>query len=273
MLSTQFPRKRCMKLALATAASVALLITLESHAYHWVNNFLDFLPLDSVFSTVRQFPSLAALLTLITIIHVFDAPRKKAVVYLLVALAINGLTGELVKHATGRARPKYAVDMREDNVEKIEKWLVKYPGVRLTTEPRDQWLMGSPNRFWFNSNYASFPSNHSSAAFVLAVFLAALYPRGTRLWYWLAIGCALSRIESEMHYPSDCIMGAFQGWAIAQWTLTFAWPVRLAESMPWWRESPSRVTIQPVPAEEFQHALASAAFCYAPSDSNNAECA
>lgn len=62
----------------------------------------------------------------------------------------------------------------------------------------------------------SFPSAHTTTAFGLSCFLAAMYPQGR--WYFglLATLVALQRVRSQAHFPSDVCYGAALGWIVAQ---------------------------------------------------------
>lgn len=61
----------------------------------------------------------------------------------------------------------------------------------------------------------SFPSSHSASAVALSVVLAALYPRGTELFWALAIICATLRYIMDAHWPSDVFGGIALGYAAA----------------------------------------------------------
>ena len=71
------------------------------------------------------------------------------------------------------------------------------------------------------SDYASFPSSHSSRAFNYATFASRNLDfmdlgdgarRGLRIgFYTLAAGTAWARVEGEKHYPSDVLAGAALG--------------------------------------------------------------
>ncbi len=70
----------------------------------------------------------------------------------------------------------------------------------------------------------SFPSDHSAAAAALAG-VASLYNRGLGVLLWvLALGVALGRVLSGLHYPVDAVAGLMLGGLCAM--LSF-WLVRL----------------------------------------------
>jgi len=62
---------------------------------------------------------------------------------------------------------------------------------------------------------ASFPSDHTAAAFAIAFAVLAFSRRGGLAFLAVATLIGLSRIALGMHYPSDVIAGALVGWAAA----------------------------------------------------------
>lgn len=113
--------------------------------------------------------------------------------YILAAIAIPGVTVNIVKQLVGRARPR----------------MVDEVGV----------YGFSP--FEFNSLFQGFPSGHAATAGSLAVILMLWHPRGK--WPLLALMFVLAcgRIPAGAHYPSDVVagfsFGAIMALAIARW--------------------------------------------------------
>lgn len=70
------------------------------------------------------------------------------------------------------------------------------PGYRSVIEPPDQF---------------SFPSGHTSAAFLIASALAFALPWTAWLMYPWAVGVAASRVILGVHFPTDTIAGALMG--------------------------------------------------------------
>jgi membrane-associated phospholipid phosphatase len=61
----------------------------------------------------------------------------------------------------------------------------------------------------------SFPSSESAAAWAVAGTLAGAVPELRGLWYALAAGCSLMRVEAGAHFVSDVWVGALLGLASA----------------------------------------------------------
>ena len=102
---------------------------------------------------------------------------------LVVALAIERTLYWLVKNSLRRPRPQEAV-----------------PGFRSLIRASDQF---------------SFPSGHSSGAFLLATALLVVYgPVAAPLFLW-AFAVAMSRILLGVHFPGDTLAGAMMGGVIA----------------------------------------------------------
>jgi len=72
---------------------------------------------------------------------------------------------------------------------------------------------------------ASFPSDHSSAAFAIAVAVALLDPLAGVLFLVLAALIALGRVVIGEHYPGDVLAGAAIGTAAALIVVRLARPV------------------------------------------------
>ncbi|MBV7505768.1 undecaprenyl-diphosphatase [Bacillus sp. sid0103] len=62
---------------------------------------------------------------------------------------------------------------------------------------------------------ASFPSDHATAAFVIATVIWMWKKRVGWLWLVLASGIALSRVWTGVHYPLDVVAGMLIGVSVA----------------------------------------------------------
>ncbi|MEP9347752.1 phosphatase PAP2 family protein [Xanthobacter sp. KR7-225] len=109
--------------------------------------------------------------------------------FLFLSIATVGLSVAIAKHLLGRARPQAA-------------FFLPGPHAQLTFD----WLA-------WKSNFASFPSGHSTTVFATAIAFAALYPRARGWLIALAAVVASTRVVLGSHYPSDVIAGAALGTA------------------------------------------------------------
>lgn len=65
--------------------------------------------------------------------------------------------------------------------------------------------------FILESNYASWPSGHTTTAFAFAVALVLIFPRAIYVALPLAVLAGYSRMAVDAHYLADVIMGATIG--------------------------------------------------------------
>ena len=106
----------------------------------------------------------------------------------MVAFALEITVYKLVKNKTKRNRP-----------------FVALPAIRYLIQP--------PDRF-------SFPSGHTSAAFVMATIFSTVIPVLTLPFVLLAGLIGFSRIYNGLHYPSDVLVGMVLGIMCAKIGLT-----------------------------------------------------
>lgn len=103
--------------------------------------------------------------------------------FLFSAVALSGLTTDLIKPLVGRLRPKLL----------FEAGLYGFEPFRIGYE------------------YNSFPSGHATTVFALAAALSLFFPRWRVPFFSLAVVVGLSRIIVGAHYPSDVMAGAYVG--------------------------------------------------------------
>jgi membrane-associated phospholipid phosphatase len=104
------------------------------------------------------------------------AHEKQAAAKMANALITSGILTQLVKMAAGRRRPN-----QSNGIGHFEG-----PG----------------------SDFESFPSGHTSAAFAMATVLSSEYPRYKVPLFVLATAVAASRVFQNKHFPSDVVVGA-----------------------------------------------------------------
>lgn len=106
-----------------------------------------------------------------------------ATLFVLAAVAGSGLVVQAIKHAVGRARPKYFETLGATDF--------------------------SP--FMFDAGHASFPSGHTATAFALATVVMLFRRQWAAPAFVFAALIGISRIATSAHYFSDVIGGAVVG--------------------------------------------------------------
>ncbi|WP_206046893.1 phosphatase PAP2 family protein [Mangrovimicrobium sediminis] len=96
-------------------------------------------------------------------------------------------------------------------VERSLYWLVK----NSLRRPRPQETVPGFRSLITASDQFSFPSGHSSGAFLLATALLIIYGGAAIPMLLWAAGVALSRILLGVHFPGDTLAGAIMGSGIA----------------------------------------------------------
>lgn len=93
-----------------------------------------------------------------------------------------------IKHLIGRARPKLGFDT----------------------------FFAGPSLSYL---YSSFPSGHTTFAFMLASIFSHYYPKYRYLFYMLAVWVGFERVEDFAHFPSDVLAGAILGILVGKFVL------------------------------------------------------
>ncbi|RLA82190.1 MAG: hypothetical protein DRG31_07725 [Deltaproteobacteria bacterium] len=79
-----------------------------------------------------------------------------------------------------------------------------------------KFLIARPRPFYGSEEFLhSFPSGHTSNAFLLATFYSHFFPERKKLSYLMASLVAFSRVYLGSHYLSDVFAGALIGYVIA----------------------------------------------------------
>lgn len=104
--------------------------------------------------------------------------------YVLVSVAISGLTANIIKRAVGRPRPELSSDHG----------------------------IFSFNPFMHESEFESFPSGHATTCGALWTALALLFPQFRWPLFLVGLYLASTRVFVGAHYPSDVLVGF--GWGM-----------------------------------------------------------
>lgn len=106
---------------------------------------------------------------------------KEAGVRGLIALAGASVVVEVIKHLSGRPRPRLV----------------------------DAGVFGwGPS---FENGHDSFPSGHTTLTFALAMVLSSLYPAARWIWTAAAVLVAVTRVYIDAHFASDVLAGSVLG--------------------------------------------------------------
>ncbi len=97
--------------------------------------------------------------------------------------------------------------------------LVYFCGKNSFRRHRPQEAINGFRSFIRPSDEFSFPSGHTSGAFLFAWLMTQVMPAAAFAWYGWAISVALSRIFLGVHFPTDTVVGAILGTAVAWWIL------------------------------------------------------
>lgn len=146
---------------------------------------------------VQQFGAVTSCVIAWVAILLLDPVRRVRLAPFLAASLATVLTVNALKMLLGRPRPKLGAPF-----ELTPPWDTHQIVDGATSVARHAW---ETSQLW------SFPSSHTSAAAVLAVFLAQMYPRLRPLAIGLACTVAAARVILFAHYPSDVVAGATIG--------------------------------------------------------------
>lgn len=168
---------------------------------------------------VQQFGAVTSMVIAGVIVLLLDPARKRGVLHLAIALAINGVLGHALKIFFGRPRPRVLFDnVPQEGFESPMRFAFawsKYPLPR-KADGDVTYLLAHSWEWWkgISSDLASFPSSHAMASACAAACLAHLYPRLSPLVFTLAVIVAICRVAFGAHYPSDVIFGGVTGFVI-----------------------------------------------------------
>jgi len=172
---------------------------------HWLRDHPPPGDLRRLILTSEFFGHGLSVLVLIWAAAELDGRRLAVFWRLLISAYAPGLVCTLIKGFVARQRPEFAAS----TVDVWATFVSWFPVVN----PPPQW------------GYAlqSFPSSHTATAVGLAVGLAAIYPRGWRVFAVFALLASVQRVVAHAHFTSDVLFGAAIAFAVSGWWATCRW--------------------------------------------------
>ena len=179
---------------MAIARTIARFDTLELHLCRWLNNCSRHAPTCRLFSTVSRLGNgLFWYSLMLTLALVPGEPGREAAIQMGLTALVGVLLYKMLKESMVRERP-----------------FITHRGIVCATAPLDRY---------------SFPSGHTLQAVLFSTIAVAWFPALVLLLLPTVILIALSRVVLGLHYPTDVLVGAFIGWALAATALWVYPPV------------------------------------------------
>lgn len=204
----------------------------------WLGSGLGFFrrgDIERELAALGQWGQFSSLVIVGVILVSVQPARWRRVFDLALASGAVWAVSVLFKLGLGRARPKH------DDPYAFDGWFV---GAGDSSAIRD--LVQTSHY-----DFASFPSSHTSAAVVLSVFLAMIWPRLGVFALCMAIIVGLSRFAFAAHWASDILGGALVGFLVGYPIIRGFHGVRLLDAI--WRlcsKGRSRSALNAVVTEE-----------------------
>lgn len=163
-----------------------------------------------VLNAMQEYGGIVSLVLTGAIIWLLDPHNRRRIADLAVAAALAALLVPVLKMIIGRPRPRSSMAEMYDATAFLGPFGSAPMGPELGV--RHAW------EFWLPriSDIQSMPSAHTASAAVLSVFLFALYPKLKPLLITMVVIVGLCRVLFTAHWPSDVVIGAGVGVAVAQ---------------------------------------------------------
>jgi undecaprenyl-diphosphatase len=152
----------------------------EHRVFYWLNQRIQHSSLDVFFNSITHLGGATFAIALSLSLALFgQGDWKRAGLYSCLALALSHIPVAIIKRKYPRLRP----------------YLVLPDTITCKKPLKDH----------------SFPSGHTTAIFSLIITFISLFPWLGIVLLPLGTAVGMSRIYLGLHYPSDCLAGAFLG--------------------------------------------------------------
>ncbi|MCA9294721.1 MAG: phosphatase PAP2 family protein, partial [Phycisphaerales bacterium] len=184
------------RLAITAAASVLLAVILlpaDGPISTWARSLNPGGDLKRELEVLQQFGGATSVIIVLLCMIALDAQRVRRMLDWALAAMCTSLSVLVIKMLAGRPRPKFADPLQFNGPfgQYIDPTKVNADGTSHIVGPAFGF---GREELW------SMPSSHTSAAFVLAVFLATMYPRLKPMAFGFAILVGVCRVVFGAHY-------------------------------------------------------------------------
>ena len=204
------PRRRHWAVPLIWATVLGLvLIPLDGTISGWCRSLHVGGDVRKELDVLQQWGGVTSLLLTALIIALADPARRRRLADLFVAAGLTSIVVLVLKMFIGRPRPRLGEFYDADT------FLGPFGAHPFITDHGSG--VWHAWEFWrpISSDLWSMPSSHTSAAMALSVFLMVVYPRLKPLAVAMVVVVGLARVLFVSHYPSDVVVGAGVGYAVA----------------------------------------------------------
>jgi membrane-associated phospholipid phosphatase len=170
---------------------------------------------------LQQFGSPTTMIVCTLLIWRLDPRMLLKMLDWLLAAGMTWAAVFALKASLGRPRPKFV----GEHLNFLGPWNTYI--VQEGDPPRYAWeiLADDVTEIW------SMPSSHTAFAVVAAVCLTRMYPRLRPIAIVMAVLVGVGRVLFKAHYPSDVLIGAAIGYAIAEVCMSRSLGVRLVNRL------------------------------------------